>query len=175
MRGKATVWLVGMMGAGKTAVGRALAGRLELPFVDTDAEVERAAGASVAAIFAREGEAGFRAREREAVEKLAGMPAVVALGGGAPAQPGVWELLERSGTVIWLRARVETLLARVGAASERPLLEGLETEARRERISALLAERTPVYARAALTLDTDELEPEVLARRLSETLAGAAP
>src|SRR4029453_5820937 len=88
----------------------------------------------VAAIFAEEGEGGFRARERAALEAWAGRVAVVALGGGAMAQPGVPELLQRSGRVVWLRAQVETLAERVREAAERPLLAGLGAEARRERL-----------------------------------------
>jgi len=116
----ATVWLVGMMGAGKTEVGRRLAVRLGRPFVDSDAEVEVEAGATVAEIFAREGEAGFRRRERAAIERVAGTSAVVSLGGGAMAQPGMPARLAGSGRTVYLRARPETLLARVGAAEERP-------------------------------------------------------
>lgn len=151
----ATIWLVGMMGAGKSAVGVRLAQRLGLPFLDTDAEVERGAGASVSAIFTREGEGGFRVREREAIEKAAERPAVVALGGGAVAEPGVGELLERTGTVVYLRARLETLLERIGDAGERPLLEGLAPAERRERLAVLLDRREPHYARARVVVDTD--------------------
>src|SRR5690606_5874667 len=140
-----TIWLVGAMGAGKSAVGPLLAARLGLPFVDLDAEVERAAGARIATIFAREGEPAFRARERAAIERVAGRTAVVALGGGAIAQPGAARRLAETGTVVWLRARPETLAARIGEARERPLLAGLGPAARRARIAALLAEREPCY------------------------------
>src|SRR5690606_21135862 len=135
-----TIWLVGAMGAGKSAVGPRLAARLGLPFVDADAEIERAAGASIAAIFEREGEASFRARERAAIEAQAGRAAVVALGGGAIAQPGAAERLAATGTVVWLRARPETLAARVGDGAGRPLLASLAPDERRARIAALLAE-----------------------------------
>ena len=104
------MWLVGMMGAGKSAVGPALAQRLECDFVDSDAEIEREAGCSIAELFAAEGEPCFRERERAAIEKLAGRPAVVALGGGAPAQPGAGEWLAATGCVVYLRARPETLV-----------------------------------------------------------------
>lgn len=158
-----------MMGAGKSAVGRRLAARLGLAFVDTDAEIERRAGASVREIFEREGEAGFRGRERAAIEAVAG-PAVVALGGGAIAQPGAAEHLAARGTVVYLRARPETLLARVGDAEARPLLRGLPPEARRERLRGLLAEREAAYATASVIVDTDDLEVGAVAARIAGAL-----
>jgi shikimate kinase len=147
-----------MMGAGKSAVGRALAARLGCGFVDSDAEIEKAAGASVREIFEREGEAGFRARERSVLDSLAGQPLVVALGGGAIAQPGAPELLATSGTVVWLRASPDTLAGRIGDAETRPLLRGLDPAARTARLSALLAERTPAYETARIAVDTDTLD-----------------
>ncbi len=173
--GLGTIWLVGMMGAGKSAVGVELAARLGVRFVDTDAEVERAAGASVAEIFAREGEASFREQERAAIAAVAGERAVVALGGGAVAQPGVGAQLAASGTRVWLRARPETLAARVaGGSEERPLLRGLDAGGRRQRLAALLAEREPHYAASEIAVDTDDLAPEEVGVLLAERLAGAA-
>ena len=166
------MWLVGMMGAGKSAVGAALATRLGRRFIDADAEVERAAGKRISEIFAEAGEAAFRALEREWIEKRAGERAVVALGGGAVAQPGAAELLASTGTVVYLRARPESLLARLGGAADRPLLSGLAPEARLARLSALLEQRRASYESAALIVDTDGLEPEEvvseLLRRLHE-------
>jgi shikimate kinase len=144
-----------MMGCGKSEVGARLAARLERRFVDADAEIERAAGASVAQIFEREGERGFRDRERAAIDAWAGAPAVVALGGGAIAQPGARERLTGSGTVVYLRARPETLLERIGDAETRPLLRGLSREARRARLHELLEARRSAYESAALVVDTD--------------------
>jgi len=168
----ATIWLVGLMGAGKSAVGRALAERLGAPFADSDARVEAAAGRSVAAIFADEGEAGFRRREREALEALAGRPGVVALGGGAICQPGAAERLRASGTVVYLRARPETLAGRVGAAEGRPLLAGLDAEGRVARLRELLAAREIHYGRADVTIDTDDLDVEATSRAVAAALAG---
>lgn len=171
--GGRTIWLVGMMGAGKSRVGPALARRLGCRFVDSDAEVEREAGCSVAELFAREGEAGFRRRERRAIEAWAGQGAVVALGGGAVAQPGAREVLEQAGTLVYLRARPETLLARLGAAEGRPLLAGTDRDARLARLRALLVERAPHYEAASVVVDTDELGPEAVLERVADALEAA--
>ena len=146
-----------MMGSGKSTLGPALARALGRRFVDADREIEREAGVSVSELFAREGEAGFRARERAALEALAGSGAVVALGGGAIAQAGAAERLAAQGTVVYLRARLETLVMRLGNASSRPLLAGLDAKGRRARLEALLAERKPAYETARITIDTDDL------------------
>ena len=161
-----------MMGAGKSTVGRELASRLGRRFVDTDADIERAAGCSVAEIFASEGEGGFRGREREAVEALRGSGAVVALGGGAVTQPEVRAALAGCGVTVYLRAAPETLLARVRDAEARPLLAGLGPAERLERVRALLAEREAAYTSAALCIDTDSLGPDELAEAILARLAG---
>jgi 3-dehydroquinate synthase len=168
------IWLVGMMGAGKSTLGPALARKLRRRFVDADHEIERAAGAKVAALFEREGEAGFRARERALQEQLAESGAVVALGGGAIAQPGAAERLAASGLVVYLRARPETLLARLGDASERPLLAGLSPGERKARLEALLAERKRAYETASIVLDTDDGAPEALAAELARRVRARA-
>ena len=174
MAGSGTVWLVGMMGAGKSTVGRALAARLGRRFVDTDEEIERASGRAIAEIFAREGEAGFRARELAAVEACRGHGAVVALGGGAVTQPAVRERLRGCGTVVYLRARPETLLARVGDASERPLLAGLDAPGRLARLRELLAQREAAYAGAALAVDVDAARVEDVVETIAAELDGGA-
>jgi 3-dehydroquinate synthase len=165
-----TIWLVGMMGAGKSTLGPALARALRREFVDADAEIERRAGRAVAELFASEGEPAFRARERAAQDELCGSGAVVALGGGAIAQPGAAERLAASGTVVYLRARPETLLARLGDAAARPLLAGLAPAARRGRLEALLAERKPAYETARIALDTDEGSPQQLVAELARRI-----
>jgi len=173
-----TIWLVGMMGAGKSAVGARLAERLARPFVDTDAEIARRAGATIAELFATRGEPAFRDLERDAIERVAkGADAVVALGGGAIAQPDAARRLAARGTIVYLRARPETLAARVGEAADRPLLAGLDAAGRVERIAALLAERSPHYESARVTVDTDALDPDGVAARIEEALgvAGRAP
>ncbi len=170
MSGGRTLWLVGMMGAGKSAVGPELARLLGLPFADADRLLEAEAGGTVAEIFEREGEAGFRDRERRVVESLAGRPLVVALGGGAVAQPGLAERVAAAGTVVYLRAGLDTLLERIGEGGGRPLLAGLDREGRRQRLSALLARREPVYLGADLVVDTDGLAPVEVAERIARAL-----
>lgn len=167
-----TVWLVGMMGAGKSTVGPALARRLSRQYGDTDEEIVRAAGCSIAELFESEGEAGFRDRERQAIETFAGTPAVVALGGGAVAPAGAAERLAATGTMVYLRARPETLLRRVGDGRTRPLLSGLDAAERDRRLAELLEERRVAYESAAVVVDTDGVDigslVEELATRIEE-------
>ena len=173
-RSGGTIWLVGMMGAGKSAVGQALAARLGLPFVDSDAAIEAETGATIPELFAARGEPAFRALERAAIERVAGRAAVVALGGGAIAQPGAADRLAATGTVIHLRARPETLLARIGDAAERPLLAGLDAAGRVARLEELLASRAAAYARATLVIDTDAGDVASVAARAAAALEGEA-
>jgi shikimate kinase len=168
--GADTIWIVGMMGAGKSAVGRLLAARLGRPFIDTDAEIEQAAGASVRELFEREGEAGFRTRERAAVAAVAGQKLVVALGGGAIAQAGMPERLAATGAVVYLKARPETLLQRIGDAEERPLLRGLGPDGRRARMEQLLHARAPAYATARVVIETDGLDADEVAAAVARAL-----
>lgn len=168
--GADTIWIVGMMGAGKSVAGRRLAARLGRPFVDTDAEIEAAAGASVRQLFEREGEAGFRVRERAAVLAVAGQKLVVALGGGAIAQSGMPERLAATGTVVYLKARPETLLRRLADAEERPLLRGLDAAERGARLVELLRAREPAYATAGVVIETDELDVDAVVAAMAEAL-----
>ncbi|HXX48710.1 MAG TPA: shikimate kinase [Myxococcota bacterium] len=149
------VLLSGLMGAGKSRVGRALASRLGWDFVDTDETVERSTGMKIAQIFEREGEAGFRAREREALRALPTHRCVVALGGGAVVAAENRALLREKGTLVWLDAEPETLAERLGEARERPLLAQLDRAGRIERLAALRAERQSAYAQAPIRVATD--------------------
>lgn len=162
-----TLWLVGMMGAGKSTIGPKLARRLGRRFIDTDAEVERAAGRRVSEIFQRDGEPTFRRLEREAVEACCGEAAVVALGGGAVELPGACERLASTGTVIYLRARLPTLLARVHDGGGRPLLAGLQPKAQAKRLSELLGRRRDAYESASIVIDTDDLAPDSVVEALA--------
>jgi len=167
-----TIWLVGMMGAGKSAVGELLAKRLGRPFIDTDAEIERRTGRTIAEIFEKSGEPAFRDLERDAIERVTnGADAVVALGGGAIAQPDAARLLAARGTVVYLRARPATLAKRIGPAPERPLLAGLDAAGRRRRLAQLLAERAEHYEAARIAIDTDGLDPDGVAERIERALA----
>ena len=160
-----------MMGAGKSKIGRALAERLELTFADTDADIVARTGHTIADLFSADGEAAFRILEREAIEARAGDEAVVSLGGGAIAQPGVAALLRRTGTVVYLRATPETLLERLGDGSKRPLLAGLTAEKREERLAELLRARNPYYEKADVIIDVDgrsaKENTEAVARELA--------
>ncbi|MGH6827303.1 MAG: shikimate kinase, partial [Rhizomicrobium sp.] len=144
-----TVALVGIMGAGKTSVGRRLAARLGASFFDADHEIETAAGLSVAEIFERFGESYFRDGERKVIARLLEGPAhVLAAGGGAYMDEATRALLARSAFTIWLKAPVALLLARVKKRDTRPLLNNADPRATLER---LLAVREPVYAKADMT------------------------
>lgn len=161
------------MGSGKSSVGPALARRLGRPFVDNDRRIEEAAGLAIPEIFAREGEAGFRTRESRAIEEVAGCGAVVALGGGAIAQPGAPERLAKLGTVVYLRAGVDVLLSRIGEAGDRPLLAGRDREARRRRLVELLAAREAAYRTAEIVVETGGRSVEEVAGEIERVLRRA--
>ncbi len=149
------VWLVGMMGSGKSAVGRLVAFHHECAFVDTDTVVERLAERPISQIFAEEGEAWFRAVEAAAVQSLMSNDAVVATGGGVVLRDDNVTAMQASGPVVWLRASIETLRTRVGGDDRRPLLAGAPTA---QRLGDLMAERAERYAGAArVVIDTDDL------------------
>jgi shikimate kinase len=146
-----TVALVGMMGAGKTSVGRRLAARLDVPFRDADHEIESAAGLAVSEIFERFGEAYFRDGERRVIARLLGEPPhVLAAGGGAFMDGQTRAAMKAGALTVWLRAPMGLLLARVRKRDTRPLLKGGDL---RKTMEKLLAEREPVYAEADITLE----------------------
>lgn len=164
-----TVALVGMMGAGKSAIGRRLSARLGVPFKDADAEIEHAAGCSISQIFERYGEPAFRDGERKVIARLlAEPPHVMATGGGAFMDAATRERLRHGAVTLWLRAPVDVLLARTGRRDNRPLLQGGDPRATLER---LLAERTPVYAQADHTLDSEEGPHTASVERIVELLS----
>jgi len=158
--------LVGPMGAGKSALGRRLAERLSLPFADLDDDIEAATGAAIPVIFECEGEAGFRARERAALDsRLAGEGLVLATGGGAVLDAGNRQRLRERGFVVWLRSAVETQVERLARCGRRPLLQGPD---RGDVLRTLAAERTPLYEEVAdLVFDTDGMAPGAAAATLA--------
>jgi shikimate kinase len=167
---KKTVALVGMMGAGKTAVGTQLARVLGVPFVDSDEEIERAAQMTIAEIFARDGEPFFRARESEVLRRLVrGAPCVLSTGGGAFLAEANRRTLSEQGVSVWLRADLDLLWNRVRHKSTRPLLR---TANPRETLRALYEARIPVYQQADITVDSvADLPVEMMAERVVQALS----
>ncbi|MFP4045043.1 MAG: shikimate kinase [Rhodosalinus sp.] len=148
---KKTVAMVGMMGAGKTAVGRAVAQRLGVPFLDSDAEIEAAANMTVAEIFARDGEAFFRAKEAQVLRRLlADRPCILSTGGGVFMSAENRAAIRDRGAAVWLKVDAGTLWARVRNKDTRPLLQTADPQA---TLARLLAEREPAYARADLMVE----------------------
>jgi shikimate kinase len=164
-----TIALVGLMGAGKTSIGRRLAQQLRLPFVDADAEIETAAGTSIEEIFERHGEAAFRDGERRVMVRLLDAPPrVIATGGGAFIDPSTRALLRAAALTVWLRADLELMLARVSRRDNRPLLKNVD---RRAVLEQLIAQRYPVYAEADLTIDSIDGPPDATVERVIAALA----
>lgn len=149
-----TVALVGMMGVGKSTVGKKLAESLAAPFVDSDEEIERAAGLSVQEIFERHGEPEFRRGERRVIERLLGGPPIVlATGGGAYMDPHTRALLKDKATTVWLRADLDLIWKRVNRRDTRPLLK---RENPKQVLADLLAARGPIYAEADIVVDSGD-------------------
>ncbi len=161
-----SIVLVGMMGAGKSAVGRRLAAALGWPFSDADGAIEAAAGTTIANIFEEIGEPAFRARERQVIARLLrGERQVLALGGGAFIDPETRALVRERAIAIWLRADLDVLVKRTARRDDRPLLAGGDP---RPRLVALLDEREPIYAEADLVVDSGKGPlAEVVARVLA--------
>ncbi len=161
--------LVGLMGAGKSCVGRRVAQRLGIPFVDADAEVEEAAGCSIADIFERYGEAEFRDGERRVIARLLeGPPSVLATGGGAFIDDQTRDLIKKNAVSVWLRADLDTLVDRTAGRSHRPLLNAGNP---RDVLASLMDARYPVYAEADVTVDTGADSANVTCGRVISALA----
>ena len=163
-----SLYLVGMMGSGKTSTGRPLAERLGYGFVDADAVIEQAAGCSIPDIFDRDGEAGFRSLESQVLSAISQRHSlVVATGGGVVTQPENWGMLH-SGIVIWLDVVPDQLLQRLNADSTvRPLLQTTDPEA---SLNTLLNERRPLYGEADLTVVINDETPEAVADGILQLL-----
>ncbi len=162
-----SVALVGMMGVGKTSVGRRLAAKLGLPFRDGDTEIEQDTGRSVAELFAQEGEAGFRARERQAMRRLlTGGPLVLATGGGAFMDAETRRVMRNRAVSVWLRCDLPLLLRRLDACTDRPLLRGDPAGV----LQRLMTQRHPVYAEADLVLDSMDEDADATSARVHAAL-----
>lgn len=170
LAGRAIV-LVGMMGSGKSSVGRRLAGRLGLPFVDADTEIEMAAGMTIPEIFTQRGEAEFRSGERRVIHRIltTRAPLVLATGGGAFMNAETRERVKQLGISVWLKAEPEVLMRRVRRNANRPLLQTADPEATLRR---MLAEREPVYALANLTIQSSDEPHEVVVGDTIAALSG---
>lgn len=161
--GKSVV-LVGLMGAGKSSVGRRLAKALDVPFVDADEEIERAAGCSIEDIFRLYGEVAFRDGEERVITRLLEQgPQVLATGGGAFMNPRIRERVQKAAVSIWLRADLDLLVRRTSRRGGRPLLAHGDPRATLER---LMIERYPVYAEADMTVDTTDENIERMVERI---------
>ena len=158
-----TLVLVGLMGAGKTSVGRRIAQRLGLGFRDADAEIEAAAGCTIAEIFARHGETAFRDGERRVIQRLLEEPVhVLATGGGAFMDPATRAAIHDRGISLWLRAELDVLVRRVARRTHRPLLNQGDP---REILTNLMSLRYPVYAEADIVVDSLDAPTETTVDR----------
>jgi shikimate kinase len=167
---KKTVVLVGMMGAGKTAIGTQLARNLSVPLLDSDDEIVRAAQRSIAEIFERDGEPFFRERESAVIARLlSGDPCILSTGGGAFMAEANRQMIHDRGLSVWLRAELDLLWNRVRHKTTRPLLR---TDNPRETLRAIYEARTPVYALADLAVDAQpDLTVEAMARKVELALS----
>jgi shikimate kinase len=165
--GRRSVVLVGMMGAGKSSIGRRLATRLAVPFVDADSEIEKAAGMGIAEIFSAHGEPYFRAGEARVIARLLdGGPQVLATGGGAFMNADTRGTIRAKGISVWLRATIDVLNRRIKRRNDRPLLKTADPA---ETLRRLIEERYPVYAEADLTVESREVPHDTI---VEEIIAG---
>jgi shikimate kinase len=169
--GSRSIVLVGMMGVGKSSIGRRLGVRLGVPFVDADAEIEAAAGMSIADIFARHGEAYFRSGESRVIARLLeGGPQVLATGGGAIANADTRTAIKAKGVSIWLNAEFDVLMRRINKRkSDRPMLQTADPAA---TLRQLLDERGPVYAQSDLTVQSREVPHDAIVSEIMKALSG---
>ena len=171
--------LVGLMGCGKSSVGKRLAAKLQLPFVDADEEIEKVAAKSISEIFSDHGEAYFRSGERRVIARLLGAgPQVLATGGGAFMMPETRENIKHDGISIWLKAELPVLMRRVQKRDTRPLLKTADPEA---TMRALIEARYPVYAEADVTVESRDVTHDIMVSDVltalanSSALAGTVP
>ena len=168
--GRRSIVLIGMMGVGKSSIGRRLASRLGIPFVDADTEIEKAAGMSISDIFARHGEADFRSGEARVIARLLETgPQVLATGGGAFMNEGTRAAIKTKGVSIWLSAEFDVLMRRISKRkNERPMLQ---TDDPAETLRQLLKVREPIYALADLTMQSRDAPHEAIVTEIVTALA----
>lgn len=166
--GRRSVVFIGLMGAGKTAIGRKVAATLGLPFLDSDQEIEAVSRMSVPELFERYGEPEFRALEQRVIARLLDHgPQVLSTGGGAFMNAQTRDLVARSGVSVWLKAEIDVLMERVSKKQNRPLLKNPDPRGVMER---LMAERYPVYGLADVTVSTRDEKKEVIAAEVVAAL-----
>jgi shikimate kinase len=167
--GARSLVLVGMMGAGKSSIGRRLAARLGIAFVDADNAIEEAAGMTIPDIFATYGEAYFRAGETRVIARLLeGGPQVLATGGGAFMNPDTRAAIAAHGVSVWLNAEFDVLMRRIKRRQDRPLLK---TDDPAETLRTLMAERYPVYEQAAITIQSREVPHDKIVDEIVSALS----
>ncbi|QCI99897.1 shikimate kinase [Agrobacterium larrymoorei] len=167
--GKRNIVFVGLMGAGKSAIGRPVAQQLKLPFIDTDDEIERVSRMKIAELFASYGEEEFRALETRVVERLLrGGPKVVSTGGGAFINEATRGFIKRGGVSLWLKADLDVLWERVNKRDHRPLLK---TENPKGTLAALMEKRYPIYSEADITIESRDVRKDVIISEVLEAIS----
>ncbi|KQO75019.1 shikimate kinase [Rhizobium sp. Leaf262] len=169
--GRRNLVFVGLMGAGKSAIGRLVAQQLKIPFVDTDVEIERVSRMSIAELFASYGEDEFRALEKRVIKRLLrGGPKVVSTGGGAFINDSTRKHIKRGSISMWLKADIEVLWERVNKRDNRPLLK---TENPKATLMALMERRYPIYEQADITIESRDVRKEIIVSEVLEAILGA--
>ncbi|KJF73148.1 MULTISPECIES: shikimate kinase [Rhizobium/Agrobacterium group] len=164
------VVFVGLMGAGKSAIGRMVAQHLKVSFIDTDVEIERVSRMTIAELFATYGEEEFRALETRVIKRLLrGGPKVISTGGGAFINDNTRRHITRGGVSLWLKADLEVLWERVNKRDHRPLLK---TENPKATLAALMEKRYPIYAEADLTIESRDVRKEIIVTEVLAAIAG---
>ncbi|MBW9069113.1 shikimate kinase [Agrobacterium pusense] len=168
--GRRNIVFVGLMGAGKSAIGRMVAQQLKVPFIDTDVEIERVSRMTISELFATYGEEEFRALETRVIKRLLrGGPKVISTGGGAFINDNTRRHISRGGISLWLKADLEVLWERVNKRDHRPLLK---TENPRATLAALMEKRYPIYSEADLTIESRDVRKEIIVTEVLAAIAG---
>ncbi|AQS64627.1 Shikimate kinase 1 [Rhizobium rhizogenes] len=168
--GRRNVVFVGLMGAGKSAIGRMVAQQLKVSFIDTDVEIERVSRMTISELFATYGEEEFRALETRVIKRLLrGGPKVISTGGGAFINDNTRRHITRGGISLWLKADLEVLWERVNKRDHRPLLK---TENPKATLAALMEKRYPIYAEADLTIESRDVRKEIIVTEVLAAIAG---